>query len=206
MVKNNLTSFIPGWFALQCSWIPRRSWGGAVSCWTTASYCASILWAFRVINTTVYNCVNLLSDGKNVLNMRVLFGWLKNRWANYKYRFTPWIALNLDREAVKLDFELSSPQVLLLQLHKLLEALEQYTALRDNLGLYDELHQRNQVGLVLNHLHWLWFQGAAAGLLWLLLVAVPKHFVRSRQWGEARERKNNQREVRSDFLDTSEFC
>ena len=78
--------------------------------------------------------------------MRSLFGWVSNRWANYKYRFTPWIALNLDREAVKLDFELASPQVLLQQLHKMLEALQQYTALRDDLVLYDEFHQRNQVG------------------------------------------------------------
>jgi len=76
--------------------------------------------------------------------MRPLFGWLSNRWANYKYRFTPWIALNLDREAVKLDFELASPQVLLQQLHQMLEALHHYTALRDDLMLYDELHQRNQ--------------------------------------------------------------
>ena len=77
--------------------------------------------------------------------MRSLFGWVSNRWANYKYRFTPWIALNIDREAVKLDFELASPQVLLQQLHKMLEELQHYTALRDDLMLYDELHQRNQV-------------------------------------------------------------
>jgi len=76
--------------------------------------------------------------------MRPLFGWLSNRWANYKYRFTPWIALNLDREAVKLDFELASSQVLLQQLHQMFEALHHYTALRDDLMLYDELHQRNQ--------------------------------------------------------------
>ena len=78
--------------------------------------------------------------------MRTLFGWVSSRWANYKYRFTPWIALNLDREAVKLDFELASPQVLLQQLHNMLEALHHYTALRDDLMLYDELHERNQVG------------------------------------------------------------
>ena len=88
------------------------------------------------------------------LKMRSLFGWVSNRWANYKYRFTPWIALNLDREAVKLDFELASPQVLLQQLHKMLEALQQYTALRDDLMLYDELHQRNQVAhFLLIHIH-----------------------------------------------------
>ena len=86
--------------------------------------------------------------------MRLLSGWLSKRWANYKYRFTPWIALNLDREAVKLDFELASPQVLLQQLHKMLEALQQYTALRDDLMLYDELHQRNQVAhFLLIHIH-----------------------------------------------------
>ena len=86
--------------------------------------------------------------------MRSLFGWVSNRWSNYKYRFTPWIALNLDREAVKLDFELASPQVLLQQLHKMLEALQQYTALRDDLMLYDELHQRNQVAhFLLIHIH-----------------------------------------------------
>ena len=84
--------------------------------------------------------------------MRTLIGWVGNRWANYKYRFTPWIALNLDREAVKLDFELESPQVLLQQLLKMLEALQHYSALRDDLMLFDELHQRNQVGaFFLNH-------------------------------------------------------
>ena len=95
----------------------------------------------------LYDCQPYVRFYVGVVRMRPLFGWLSNRWANYKYRFTPWIALNLDREAVKLDFELASPQVLLQQLHQMFEALHHYTALRDDLMLYDELHLKNQVGV-----------------------------------------------------------
>ena len=27
--------------------------------------------------------------------------WLSDRWASYKYRLTPWLALNLGKEAVR---------------------------------------------------------------------------------------------------------
>ena len=95
------------------------------------------------LNNKLFTTVNFLSD---LLEMRSPLSWLSSKWSNYKYRFTPWIALNLDREAARLDFDLAKPQELVHHLQGILEALEQYSALRDDLALYDGLHQSNQVG------------------------------------------------------------
>ena len=95
------------------------------------------------LNNKLFTIVNFLSD---LLEMRSLLSWLSSKWSNYKYRFTPWIALNLDRETVRLDFDLAKPQELVHHLQGMLEVLEQYSALRDDLALYDGLHQSNQVG------------------------------------------------------------
>lgn len=80
--------------------------------------------------------------------MRGLLARVVERWRSYRYRFTPWIALNLGREAVVVEASLPSTEVLVGRLEEVLEALVQYSSLRDDLELYADLHHRNQVRLL----------------------------------------------------------
>ena len=80
--------------------------------------------------------------------MRGLLARVAERWRSYRYRFTPWIALNLGREAVVVEASLPSTEVLVGRLEEVLEALVQYSSLRDDLELYADLHHRNQVRLL----------------------------------------------------------
>jgi hypothetical protein len=75
-----------------------------------------------------------------------MLGWLGSRWAQYKYRFTPWLALTLARRAVRRpDKGPEGAAVLEGQLGRALAALHQYSALREDLALYHRLHHVNQV-------------------------------------------------------------
>jgi len=72
---------------------------------------------------------------------------LSRAWSSYKYRFVPWIALNLnEKTAVKAEqSDIYSQEELVESLVITLSALEQYTSWREDLTLYDSLHVANQV-------------------------------------------------------------
>ena len=82
--------------------------------------------------------------------MRSLTRRLSRAWSSYKYRFVPWIALNLnEKTAVKVEqSDIYSQEELVESLVITLSALEQYTSLREDLTLYDSLHAANQVSLL----------------------------------------------------------
>ena len=82
--------------------------------------------------------------------MRSLTRRLSRAWNSYKYRFVPWIALNLnEKTAVKVEqSDIYSQEELVESLVITLSALEQYTSLREDLTLYDSLHAANQVSLL----------------------------------------------------------
>ena len=82
--------------------------------------------------------------------MRSLTRRLSRAWSSYKYRFVPWIALNLnEKTAVKVEqSDIYSQDELVASLVITLSALEQYTSLREDLTLYDSLHAANQVSLL----------------------------------------------------------
>jgi len=82
--------------------------------------------------------------------MRSLTRRLSRTWSSYKYRFVPWIALNLnEKTAVKVEqSDIYSQEELVESLVITLSALEQYTSLREDLTLYDYLHVANQVSLL----------------------------------------------------------
>ena len=75
---------------------------------------------------------------------------LSRAWSSYKYRFVPWIALNLnEKTAVKVEqSDIYSQEELVESLVITLSALEQYTSWREDLTLYDSLHAANQVSLL----------------------------------------------------------
>lgn len=77
--------------------------------------------------------------------MRGVVARVAERWRSYRYRFTPWIALNLGREAVAVEASLPSTEELVGRLEEVLGALLQYSSLKDDLELYADLHHRNQV-------------------------------------------------------------
>ena len=75
---------------------------------------------------------------------------LSRAWSSYKYRFVPWIALNLnEKTAVKVEqSDIYSQDELVASLVITLSSLEQYTSWREDLTLYDSLHAANQVSLL----------------------------------------------------------
>ena len=72
--------------------------------------------------------------------------WVRESWNIYKYRFVPWIALNINEKTSKVikKNELVPEVDLLRSLQSCLQSFHQYTSLRDDLSLYEDLHVRNQ--------------------------------------------------------------
>lgn len=75
---------------------------------------------------------------------------LRRAWATYKYRFVPWIALNLnDKTAVRVsERDNVCQEELAGRLERSLLVLHQYSSLREDLALYDSLHATNQANLL----------------------------------------------------------
>ena len=80
--------------------------------------------------------------------MRLVPSWLTDQWTSYRHRFLPWVALNLGQKAVRIrngqDGEAGQGE-LVVQLQEVLAGLQQYSGLREELGLYEQLHHINQV-------------------------------------------------------------
>ena len=84
--------------------------------------------------------------------MRLVASWLAEQWTSYRHRFLPWVALNLGQKAVRIrssqDGEAGQGE-LVVQLQEVLAGLQQYSGLREDLGLYEHLHHNNQVWSIL---------------------------------------------------------
>ena len=79
--------------------------------------------------------------------MKQLIGWFSRKWNVYKYRFVPWIALNLNDKTATVVVESGDivPKEQLLQsLKDCLCNFVQYSSLKEDLTLYDNLHVINQ--------------------------------------------------------------
>ena len=80
--------------------------------------------------------------------MRLVSGWLADSWTSYRHRFLPWLVFNLGQKAARIrtgqDRE-AGQEVLVEQLQEVLAGLQQYSGLREDLGLYEQLHHTNQV-------------------------------------------------------------
>ena len=73
--------------------------------------------------------------------------WITNRWNSYKYRFVPWIALNINNKTtVKINQteQNNNSDHLLNSLLCILKTFENYALLREDLELYSKLHNVNQ--------------------------------------------------------------
>lgn len=84
--------------------------------------------------------------------MKELTGWIARWWNTYRYRFVPWMMLNLKNEDVITvrhetggDYDEAD---LANRVEQYCRGLHQYPDLRDNLDLYDKLHAQNQDYLV----------------------------------------------------------
>ena len=78
--------------------------------------------------------------------MKGFISWVRGTWSIYKYRFVPWIALNVnEKTAVVVNKQELVPEIdLLRSLQSCFESFHQYSSLRDDLSLYEDLHVKNQ--------------------------------------------------------------
>ncbi len=73
--------------------------------------------------------------------------WITNRWNSYKYRFVPWIALNINNKTtvkINLKDKNMNPENLLNKLSSILKTFENYASLREDIELYSKIHNVNQ--------------------------------------------------------------
>eukprot|EP00088_Acartia_fossae_P038037 TRINITY_DN3931_c0_g1_i1.p2 TRINITY_DN3931_c0_g1~~TRINITY_DN3931_c0_g1_i1.p2 ORF type:complete len:271 (+),score=36.42 TRINITY_DN3931_c0_g1_i1:27-839(+) len=80
------------------------------------------------------------------------FQWLSRKWNSYKYRFVPWIVVNInDKTSVKVSQDqVYSSSILLSNLTEQINKFQDYSFLRDDIDEYARLNEVNQAEL-LNH-------------------------------------------------------
>jgi len=69
------------------------------------------------------------------------------KWKNYKFRFVPWIMFNMTSKTSRTSSEMAETfqqDVYLDHLTKILSKLSQYSSLKDDVKLYEEVHKINK--------------------------------------------------------------
>eukprot|EP00092_Neocalanus_flemingeri_P032545 GFUD01035395.1.p1 GENE.GFUD01035395.1~~GFUD01035395.1.p1 ORF type:complete len:269 (+),score=69.68 GFUD01035395.1:58-864(+) len=79
--------------------------------------------------------------------MKYLWSLVSQKWSAYKFRFVPWLVFNMTDKTARHSTQMGDrvDQVDVLQsLESIFNSFEQYFSLKDDLTLYDELHDQHQ--------------------------------------------------------------